>query len=147
MNRAASFLLLTLPLQVACSNGMNSAPQGTDGVSCRAFGGISQRVCPTSMLKLNTNPERYVGRVVAVSGFVVEEDGSYFIYPNRAFYSAGDKESACVVAGPGIVKDHVLSQITVIGNFSTRDVTEDNLLNPRCSIAPILIRGQSANKD
>jgi hypothetical protein len=63
-------------------------PDGRFGTLCSSWGGGGgfKEVCELPFTRLLANPEKYQGKLVAVMGFLVREDGDLMLYPTRQSY-------------------------------------------------------------
>ena len=116
-------------------SGKNESP-----VACRAFGGVSGQVCPTSFISLIARPEIFSGRTIAVQGWPKQLHGTFYLFFDKGAADNNLVENALLCrSGCDRLKSRVGIRTTLIGGFTT-DVPRTDLFTPVGAIKVKLIR-------
>jgi len=68
---------------------------------CHAWGAdTSKELCTPSFYRLLAEPEQYHGKVVGLSGFVIEEFGDFVLFPSREAYAGNQDAEGIEITGP-----------------------------------------------
>lgn len=76
-------------------------PDGRFGTQCAGITGKFRNVCDVSFYRLLAETERYHGRPVSLSGFLVEIDGDLVLFPNQESYVNGAHIDGVQLQGRG----------------------------------------------
>lgn len=144
--------LWTAPL-VASPVGTNGTRtfDGRFGSKCLSWGrDTTKELCQVSFYKLLANPERYDGKMISVSGYLVRAFDRLVLFPNRERYEADAQIEGIEIDESGSLPDDLKSKIeggaypvTVLGSFDAKyvgaDVPRLGLINHVVSISlPVL---------
>lgn len=114
---------------------------------CQAWGAdTSKELCTPSFCRLLAKPEQYHGKVVGLTGFLIEEFGHFVLFPSQDAYAANqdvdgieitglferDKSGRLITHSPDIpdeIRDSATSSgvqpIVVVGTFDAKYVGVD----------------------
>lgn len=83
------------------SNLPRTTHDGRFKTRCDAWGiDRTKELCELSFFRLIAQPEQYHGRLVGVTGFLVEDFGRFVLFPNQGSYDAGiDVEGVEITGG------------------------------------------------
>lgn len=98
---------------------------GRFGTKCRLWEkGFAEEICIVSFVKLIANPERYDGRLVLTTGFIINSFGTPILYMNEASYNGDLSVEGIELIGQLNIVDGIESQldigifpVTVVGHF------------------------------
>ncbi|MEO7067913.1 MAG: hypothetical protein ABI114_13445 [Rhodanobacter sp.] len=101
---------------------------GRFNTKCRPWiDDVTQRICYVSFYKLISNPERYNGKLVRVTGHLIKMFGQNVIFASRDSYNSGVDVEGIRLLGedklPTNIEDKVvvgLFPVTVIGVFDAK---------------------------
>jgi hypothetical protein len=76
-------------------------PDGRFDTLCSSWGGGGNfnEVCQLSFARLMSEPEKYQGRLIAVVGFLIREQGKLMLYPSRESYEGGHFGEGILILG------------------------------------------------
>ena len=136
----------------APKNGNNAAQLDTGNVTdakllCSGFGGLQDRVCPTSFYNLIANSKEFNQRVIAVRGYLRTIDGDRYFFPTEAAAGNRDIASGVLCDFTSDVRDvrgkRELPEgvfITLIGRFSSEVIVTSDLFPPIGRMKVMVIR-------
>lgn len=67
---------------------------------CQPFGGVSELVCPVSMIQLISAPEEYSGKTIAVIGYIAASGPNAFLFYDQRSYLVSDLNNAVRLTFP-----------------------------------------------
>lgn len=118
--------LFLLPVSVvACKAGVDGASvkqveASNNDLICSAHGGFEERVCKASMLRAIVDPSSLDGKTIATSGFLVDIEGSTYLFPTKEFSATKDLSSAIACIESDVDLDSFVgSYAMVFGKFSS----------------------------
>lgn len=122
---------------IAAGNGL-----GQENSSyCTYFGGMTEKVCPVSMVTLTLRHQSFLGKNVAVSGYVGKVDGKFYLFTTREFYTERSMADSVLLRGhEDRISKYPGKRITVIGRVSPADGYDDDIFRPFAKINVQLIR-------
>jgi hypothetical protein len=93
---------LALCTESRASNGLPiETPDGRFGSVCSGWGAdVSVPLCSVPFARLIAVPERFQNRFIAVTGFLIIEDGAVMMYPTPEDYEAGIPFESIHIYGP-----------------------------------------------
>lgn len=145
INIRNQLLALSFFFVVSCSDEKRAelelAEDYGHGLKCRAYGGVSEEVCPVSIIWLIANPEKMHGKVVAVQGYLSQIEGSYYLFPSQEFARSKDILSSIRCRSScDDLEIMIGKKTTFIGRFSKNTRAGDFLFEPAGVVDVVHIR-------
>lgn len=127
MNIIRYFISLTLIVALLGPEAYGqSSPRNSEMNCYYSYSNSDKLICQTSIYVLITNPHRYEGTVIDVTGYLKRVSGTLILYPSRDayIYGAGRNGIELLVANPDDIeimrgKQDLEGPTTVIGKFTS----------------------------
>lgn len=130
--------IVVMAASAACAQPVDDAAEPR--IACRAFGGISEQVCPTSIIRLISRPEDASEKVIAVQGWPKQIHDRFYLFVDQSSADSLMLENSIVcVAGCDRLASRIGVKTTLIGRFTT-DIARNDLFSPAGAISVNLIR-------